>query len=342
MILLQLSMLLLMQQPLSTSFTWGPDSEPYCGPTKQCADFQVCIYNKCQCQPNYNWSSDKWGQCEYYQCQNDIDCFVHDSNHVCNKNKQSASCECRAGYVSNTSGVYCHKSSLDEFCDWESDCSTDPYQTCDHTMTKCSCRDGYHAEDHVCRPGSPDQHRDTYWYIYVICLALVPIISVAGCYCWRRRTWRAKKHDDNSNPQNYPRQTSTYQEPPTLNIPPSPSTYQAEPQQTLHPFIISHPFTNINYPGTVPVQFNEPPPSYDSIHSSPLHQAVSPGVAGVYPHSSVQVEINNQPHPSNQIISHENIYENLPHAFIAKQHTSAKQNPAAPVPRKMEQLNMQL
>ena len=81
--------------------TGFPTVDQSCEDDYDCFKFYICISGVCKCAPDYKL---KRGQCEPFNCANDVECQTYDPNRVCAGNEHkhnSSSCVCRNNYEYN-------------------------------------------------------------------------------------------------------------------------------------------------------------------------------------------------------------------------------------------------
>ncbi len=66
---------------------------------------RVCAYYKCECEPNYKYSSMS-GKCQYFRCRFDYNCQEYDSYRVC----RFGDCECGFGFSERKQSLTCSAS----------------------------------------------------------------------------------------------------------------------------------------------------------------------------------------------------------------------------------------
>ncbi len=75
----------------------------YCNNCYDCSNAtEVCVYNKCECKPNYRYNN-QTNNCINYACTSNIECQHYDKHRVCVNSR----CECQINYSEDTDTLLC-------------------------------------------------------------------------------------------------------------------------------------------------------------------------------------------------------------------------------------------
>ncbi len=118
----------------------------YCNSNTDCQrsgdNYQVCVDNLCECQPNYKWDSTT-NKCVYYYCLSNTDCQSYDPHRYCSNYR----CLCSYPYYEDYMSKKCILNSptttalspIEKYCYDISYCGSN--QFC--INNRCECRPGY-------------------------------------------------------------------------------------------------------------------------------------------------------------------------------------------------------